>query len=174
MAPELVEDPVLRQRYGFSREGDVVRVDVWVDPGGAGPLHFHPQQVERWEILEGEAEFRVGREKRRVRVGDRLVVEPGVRHAFANRGAEVAHLRAEVDPPLDIEAFLTEGAALNRSGRYTARGIPKGLRAAIDAAAFIERYRQTTVLLFPPRPVQRVLVWALAPFARRRHSGAAA
>jgi quercetin dioxygenase-like cupin family protein len=168
---ELVEDPVLRQRYRFTREGDVVRVDVWVDPGATAPLHFHPRQVERWTVVEGEAEFRVGREKRRARPGDDvLVVGPGVRHAFANPGTEVAHIQAEVDPALEIEGFLTEGAALNRTGRYTARGLPKGFGAAVDAAAFIERYRGTAVLLFPPRPVQRILLWILGPFARRRRA----
>jgi quercetin dioxygenase-like cupin family protein len=167
-----VEDPVLRQRYRFTREGEVTRVDVWVDPGAAAPLHFHPRQVERWTVVEGEAEFRVGREKRRARAGDRLVVEPGVAHAFANPGGEIAHIQAEVDPALEIEAFLTEGAALNRTGRYTARGLPKGFGAAVDAAVFIERYRETAVLLSPPRPVQRILLWILGPFARRRRAAA--
>jgi hypothetical protein len=39
---DYVEDPVLRQRYQFSREGDVLRVDIWAEPGAGVPTHIHP------------------------------------------------------------------------------------------------------------------------------------
>src|SRR5437762_1358324 len=126
----MVEDPVLRQRYRFERDGDVLRAEVWAEPGSAVPLHLHPRLEERWEVVDGDVTFRIDREKRRAQPGDRLVAAPGVRHAFKNTGDRVAHLRVEVEPALDLQQFLEEAAALNRSGAFTRRGIPKSLGAA--------------------------------------------
>src|SRR5436190_644618 len=131
---ELVEDPILRQRYRFSREGAVLRVEVWADPGAFVPPHLHPALEERWEVVEGEVVFRIDGRRRPAGPGDRLVAPRGVRHAFDNPGPQVAHLRVEVEPALELEQFLTDAAALNRSGRYTRRGLPKGWAAARDGA----------------------------------------
>jgi quercetin dioxygenase-like cupin family protein len=163
----MVEDPLLRQRYEFTHHGDLVVVDVWAEPGSKVPDHLHPSLVERWQVLEGDVTFYVEGEAHRETAGGRAVVEPGVRHRFEVSKAGPARLRAEVEPALDIEGFLTDGAALNGSGRYTRRQLPKSLRAAIDAAAFVERYRETTVLLSPPPLVQRLFLRPLARFARR-------
>jgi quercetin dioxygenase-like cupin family protein len=171
MAAELVEDPVLRQRYRFRREGDVLTVEVWGEPGSAVPDHIHPRSQERWEVVEGEFTFTVEREKRSAGPGERVVVEPGVRHNFEVTGPEVAFARVEVEPGLDQQGFLEDGAALNRSGRFTRNGIPKSFRAMVEAAEFIDRYEESTVLLFPPRIVQRLLFRPLARLASRRSSG---
>jgi quercetin dioxygenase-like cupin family protein len=165
---ELIEDPVRRQRYRFMREGDVLRAEVWVEPGGDVPRHWHPQIEERFEVVEGEVTFWVGREKHPAGPGDRLVAPPGSRHAFKNSGAEVAHLRVEVEPASRLREFLEEAAALARAGKYTRRGIPKGFRAACEGADFTERYRDVTVLTFPPPAIQRVMLAPLARIERRR------
>lgn len=162
----MVEDPVLRQRYEFRRDGDAMVVEVWAEAGSKVPDHLHPAQVERWEVVEGEATFYVDGGVVSLGPGGRAVVEPGRRHRFEVSSRGPARLRAEVEPALDIEGFLTDGAALNRSGRYTSRGLPKSLRAAIDAAAFLKRYERTIVILSPPRVVQRLFVLPLARFAR--------
>jgi hypothetical protein len=172
MTSELVEDPILRQRYRFTREGDVLWVEIWADPGASAPEHFHPVQREDWELLEGEAEFRIDGRTRSASPGERLAVEPGVRHAFENVGQGVARLRARVEPALDLQEFLTEGAALNASGRFTRGGLPKGPRALLEGADFTERYRATIVLTSPPVAVQRLVVPPLARLARRRRARA--
>jgi quercetin dioxygenase-like cupin family protein len=168
MATDLVEDPVRRQRYRFAREGDLLRIEVWADPGGDVPEHLHPHLEERFEVVHGEVTFRVGGQKRHARPGDRLVAKAGVRHAFENTGTTVAHLRVEVEPASRLQEFLEEAAALARAGKYTRRGIPKGFRAALETADFAERYRDVTVLMFPPPALQRVMLAPLARLARRR------
>jgi mannose-6-phosphate isomerase-like protein (cupin superfamily) len=169
MGDQLVEDPVLRQRYAFSREEDVLVVEVWAEPGSAVPAHVHPRLEERWEVLEGDVTFRVEGDTVRAGAGDRVVAPVGARHAFENTGAQVAHLRVEAEPALDLQEFLVEGAALNRTGKFTKRAIPKGPGGMVLAADFTKRYRETTVLLFPPPAVQRLL-WPLARFAHRRRA----
>jgi mannose-6-phosphate isomerase-like protein (cupin superfamily) len=168
MWTELHEDPILRQRYRFSRDGDVLRVEVWADPGARVPDHLHPALEERWEVLEGDVTFTIDGAERRAGAGDRLVAAVGVRHAFENSGTTVAHLRVEAEPPLALQEFLVEGAALNRTGGFTPRGTPKGLGALLAGADFIDRYQETTILFSPPRFVQRTVMAPLARLARSR------
>jgi quercetin dioxygenase-like cupin family protein len=168
-----IEDPVRRQRIAFSSEGDVLKAEVWTAPGGDVPLHYHPAQTERFEVVSGEVEFRIGKTKRRARPGERLVAEPRVVHAFRNVGGTEALVRIEAEPALRLQAFLEEAAALARAGKYSQRGVPRGLRAAAELADLMERYADVTVMASPPRAVQRLLLEPLARFAPSRRARAA-
>ena len=160
-------DPVLRQSYRFSRQGDVLRVDIAVEPGSGVPKHFHPHLEERWQVLDGEFVFWIEGSKHRARAGEQtMVVAPGVRHAFKNVGSGTGHLRAEVDPALDMEQALIEGAALARAKRFTPRGIPRGLSGLLAVADFLERYRESIVFTFPPLIVQRLVFTPLLRLRR--------
>ncbi len=170
---ELVEDPLFNQRYRFSRQGDVLRVEIWADPGGGVSIeHFHPRLQERFQVFEGEVTFRVDGKEQKAGPGDKLVAEPGVRHSYENTGSDVAHLAAEAEPALDLQESIEEAAAMARAGKFTRGGTPRGLGALLEAAEFADRYRETTVVLSPPLIVQRILspplVW-LERRRRRRH-----
>lgn len=165
---EVIHDPVIGQRYRLSRQGDVLRNDLTADPGSAVPEHLHPHIEERFEILEGEWSFRVDGDERRAGPGDQLVVPAGSRHKFANVGSEVGRLIAEIDPAMDMEGFFAESAAFARAGVFRRPVMPRGLRGALAASEFAERYSDTTVMLFPPRPVQRLAFPLLARIERRR------
>jgi quercetin dioxygenase-like cupin family protein len=164
--PQTVIDPVRRQRLSFSREGEVLRAEVYADPGGDVPSHLHPSQEERFEVLAGHVRFRIDGSTIDGWPGMRVVAPAGVKHAFRNIGAEEAHLRVEVEPALELQGFLEEAAALARAGRYTRRGIPTRPGAIVELADLMVRYSATTVMAFPPPVVQRLL---LAPLARLRH-----
>jgi quercetin dioxygenase-like cupin family protein len=172
----IVEDPTLRQRYEFSRStdadgGEVLHVEIWVDPGGGVTPHVHPAMEERFHVLEGAPSFLAGRKWSTAAPGDEVVVPAGTRHAFRNDSGAVAHFRADVRPPSTLEEFLTEVAALSREGLITRRGLPKRPRALLRAALLAERYRDMVVLLFPPMPppfLQRLLFPPLARLAERR------
>jgi mannose-6-phosphate isomerase-like protein (cupin superfamily) len=146
----LVDDPVLRQRYRFMRAGDVLTVEAWVDPGGGVTPHVHPKLDEHFKVVEGEIEFLVGR--RWVRL-DEVDVPAGTRHAYRNVSATTAHFVTEATPPLELEEFLTEIAALAQAGRFTRRGLPTSLRAIPELAAVAQRYRETVELETPLRPL---------------------
>jgi quercetin dioxygenase-like cupin family protein len=166
--PVEIVDPVRRQRMSFISQDDVLRAEVWTEPGGDVPAHYHPAQTERFEVVSGEVEFRIGRTTRRAGAGDRVVAEPGVVHAFKNRGSVAALVRVEIQPALRLQGFLEEAAALARQGKYTQRGVPRGLRAAAELAELMERYSDVTVMAFPPRPLQRLLLPRLARLAPSR------
>jgi quercetin dioxygenase-like cupin family protein len=152
---ELTEDPVRRQRYRFSRNGRVLRVEIWIDPGGEVPLHSHPSQEERFEVRDGEVRFEVDGESLTGGPGERAVAPVGSLHRFENAGQAEAHMLVEVEPAGETQAFLERAAELARAGKYTRRGIPRGPRAALEMAVFADDFRETTVLKWPPPAMQR-------------------
>jgi mannose-6-phosphate isomerase-like protein (cupin superfamily) len=166
MTSELIDDPLFHQRYAFSRDGDVLRVEIWTEPGG-GVLaeHAHPRLEERYEVLEGEVTFRVDRKPRRAGSGERLVVPAGVRHSFENTGEGIARLLVEAEPALQLRESIEDGVRLGETGMLTAGGKPRGLRGLIEAAGLAHRYRETVVLSSPSRALQRLLFPLLARFA---------
>jgi quercetin dioxygenase-like cupin family protein len=169
----IVEDPVLRQRLRFTREtepggGEVLYVETWLDPGGGVTPHIHPAMEERFEVHEGTPEFLAGRKWSAAGPGQTVVVPAGMRHAYRNRSDEPVYMVCHVRPPSTLQQFLEEVAAMARAGKITRSGLPKGPRAALEAAALAYRHREMVTLLFPPLPpprVQRVVLPALARLA---------
>jgi quercetin dioxygenase-like cupin family protein len=168
MTSELLDDPLFHQRYGFSRDGDVLRIEIWTEPGGGvSAEHVHPKLEERYQVLEGEVTFRLDRKPRRAGAGERLVVPAGTRHSFENTGEGIAHLVVEAEPALQLRESIEDGVRLARAEMLTASGKPRGLRGLIEAAALGHRYRETVILSSPPRAMQRLLFPLLARFAAR-------
>lgn len=172
MQTELIEDPTLRVRYRFRTTADALEVEMWIDPGGGVTPHVHPTTEERFEVREGTAEFLAGRRWTAASAGERVVAAAGVRHAFRNRSDDVAHVVCEAEPPLSLQAFLEDAAALGRARLLTRRGaLPKGLDALLQAAVLAHHHRELVTLGFPPlppAPIQRVLFPRLARWGARR------
>ena len=122
----VIEDPVvLKQRLSFRRttgdDGeDVLQVEVWVDPGGGVTPHIHPVMEERFKVLSGNPSFLAGKRWQTASPGETVVVPPGMRHAYRNRGNEVAHVVCEARPPQSLQEFLEEAVALGRDGKLDA------------------------------------------------------
>jgi quercetin dioxygenase-like cupin family protein len=174
--PTMIEDPVLRQRYAFTRANDpdgapVLLVDLEVDPGGGVTPHVHPALEERFRVVAGTPEFLAGRQWRRAAPGTEVVVPPGIRHAYRNRAQEPARIRCEARPPSSLQEFLEDVAALSRAGLITRHGLPRSPRALLHAALLVERHRALVTLGFPPLPppfAQRLLFGPLARLGARR------
>jgi mannose-6-phosphate isomerase-like protein (cupin superfamily) len=147
------QGPAVPSELPLSRDGDVLRVEIWAEPGG-GVLaeHVHPRHEERYEVLEGEVTFHVDRKPLRPRAGEPVVVPAGVRHRFENTGEQVAHLLVEAEPALALCESIQDGAALAQIGKFTAGGKPRSLRALVEVAALAARYRETVVLISPRLP----------------------
>lgn len=176
MTESWIEDPVLRQRFSFRRDTDaageeLLHVDCWVDPGGGVTPHVHPDMEERFTVLEGEGSFLAGRSWQTASAGETVVVPPGTRHAYRNRGDRPAHIVCEARPPSTLQPFLEDTAALSRAGKITGRGIPKGLDALLAGAVLADGYSEMVTLGFPPMPpgpIQRLLFGPLAKLGERR------
>jgi mannose-6-phosphate isomerase-like protein (cupin superfamily) len=161
---ELAEDPVFKIRSSFRREGESLIVDTWIDPGGGVTPHVHPAMEERFETIEGTAQFLSGRKWVTAPAGEGVLVPPGTRHSFRNRTDEVAHIRCRATPPMTLQEFLIEAAALSRAGKLNKLGLPTSFAALKDVAALAERHRPMVVMSSPPGFVQKLL---LPPLARR-------
>lgn len=128
-----------------------------------GP-HHHPQQNERFEVLEGVLGYRRGDERGELRAGESVNVPAGVVHDWWNAGDSTLRARVVVTPPGSFVAMLAAVWGLAALGRTT----PKGMPRLLDAALLGEAFGDELVFERPPRVVQRALVATVAPLARRR------
>ena len=108
----------------------MLEVDTWVEPGGGVSPHVHPSMDEQFTVLEGRMSFLAGREWSEASAGETAVVPAGLRHAYRNDSEETAHMICEARPPSTLEEFLKDTAAMSRAGKFTRRGIPRGLDGA--------------------------------------------
>jgi quercetin dioxygenase-like cupin family protein len=170
MEPEpqgLVVDPVFQIRSKFERQGEAMVVDTWIDPGGGVTPHVHPAMEERFETIEGTAQFLSGRTWHTTPAGEGVLVPPGTRHAFRNRSDAVAHIRCWATPPSTLEEFLTEAAAMSRAGKLNKLALPTSFGALVEMADMAMRHREMVVMSSPPRVVQKLMLPPLARLARR-------
>src|SRR5215210_1080438 len=86
--------------------GEYVEFEWEFPPGTfAPPPHFHPRQVEEYEVLEGEFEVMVGTDWRTLRAGESAAVPIGVNHTFG-RPSDFVRVRNFHRPALGFEAFI--------------------------------------------------------------------
>jgi mannose-6-phosphate isomerase-like protein (cupin superfamily) len=136
----------------------------------AVPPHLHPTYSETFEILSGQARYRLGREVHEAGPGARVVLPAGVSHVHPwSISAEELHVRqtAEADPPdqRGLTASL-QGAitifGLAGAGKVNRRGIPDLLQVAV----IIRDTMPATYLAGVPIPLQRALFGGLAALGR--------
>jgi len=143
--------------------GERVVVETFVEPNGAvAAAHVHPGQEERFEVLAGELEFRLGKRKLVAKPGDRVLVPAGTPHKFRNVGDDTAHFVCEVTPALGFEQLIETMFSLAADGKTNGKGMPNPLRLAVIA----RRHFDTVRLPFPPAWVQWIGLALGAPFGR--------
>jgi mannose-6-phosphate isomerase-like protein (cupin superfamily) len=164
---QILENPVSGERFLFyltadDSEGEVLAFDLEVEPHGHVPgAHVHPTQSERFEVLRGTMKFRKGFRTVVAGPGETVVVPPGTTHRFANAGPELAVVRVEVRPALNMEQLYETAVALARDGRTFRSGLPKPL----DLALFMREFREEVQAPFAPglvRAVTAPLAWVAA------------
>jgi quercetin dioxygenase-like cupin family protein len=148
--------------------GELLALDLELPAGRRvpGPLHVHPLQEERFEVVAGTMRFTMGREKIVAGPGEVVTVPAGVKHDFANVGDDDAIVRVEIRPALEMERMFETAIALAEQGRTWMGGIPKPLDLALFATEFKDEVRGA----FPPFWMQRLALAPLAWVARRRAS----
>ena len=75
--PSTAADPVKRM---FLFDGDCLTVNIASGADMGSSLHTQPEHEEIIVVLEGEAEFRVGDQTRRVGVGDIILIPRNTLH----------------------------------------------------------------------------------------------
>ena len=168
-AGDTIENPITGERVTFLKtaadtDGEVVVIDTTVAPDGfVAAEHIHPYQSERFEILEGEAEFKLGKEITVAKPGDVVMVEPGTPHRFRNLSdGEEIRFRTEVRPALSFETFLQTMYGLASDGKTNKKGLPNPFRLAV----IINEHFDLVRLPFPPAWIQRTGLAFGAPLGR--------
>jgi mannose-6-phosphate isomerase-like protein (cupin superfamily) len=167
-AGQILENPVSGERIVFRKtsadtDGELLAFELFLTPDGHVPgAHVHPQQEERFEVVEGTMKFRKGLETVFARAGDTVVVPPRVVHRFENAGEEPAHVLVEVRPALRMEQLFETATALAREGRTNRKGLPKPLELALFVREFEREVRAPLVPAGLVRAVMAPLAWLAA------------
>jgi quercetin dioxygenase-like cupin family protein len=163
-----LENPVTGEVLVFHRtsadtHGDAVVLETIVRPDGfVAAAHVHPNQSERFEVLEGTLGLQVDDRRFLAKPGDVAVVPPGVRHRFWNAGPGDARFICEVRPALQFESLIETMFSLAAAGKTNRRGMPNPLRLAVIARAHFDTVR----LPFPPAVLQRAALAIGAPLGK--------
>jgi quercetin dioxygenase-like cupin family protein len=92
-------------RTGAETDGELLEMEAtYSGDGGMPPMHFHPSQAERFEILEGSMRANIGNEERVYEAGDVFEVPAGTLHQMAAEGP--TRMRWEVRPALRTAEFF--------------------------------------------------------------------
>ena len=160
---EVTGETLVFRTTAAETEGASVVVEAFVEPDGAvAAAHVHPAQEERFEVLAGELEFRLGKNTIVAKPGDRILVPAGTPHKFRNVGEETAHFVCEVSPALGFEQLIETMFSLAADGKVNRKGMPNPLRLAVIAKHHFGDVR----LPFPPAWLQRLGLAMGAPLGR--------
>ena len=85
-------------------------------PPGAGvpPAHVHPHTFEIFEVREGEFETLLRKEWRKLKAGESVTVEAGVRHTFRNESGSEVVVRNVHEPHHHFEAYIRSIANISQ------------------------------------------------------------
>lgn len=131
--------------------GERLEVENTVAPGAGPPMHTHRYQTEALTVVQGRIGYqRLGQAPQYAGAGETVTFGPGESHKFWNAGQDELRCAGYVEPPDNIEYFLTElYASTKRGGGH--RPDP------FDAAFLVHYFRSEFALLAVPALVQRII-----------------
>ncbi|MGH2663494.1 MAG: cupin domain-containing protein [Actinomycetota bacterium] len=138
-------------------DGAYVEMDIMLEPGGDTNIHYHPEQEETYDVLDGTLE--VFREWHAVPAGESLTVPHGARHAFRNASETPVRFLNVHRPALAFQEYLETLDRLIRAGKV--KGL-KNLRSLIYLSVALTEQRPS-VSVKPPH----MLIRGLAFIGRR-------
>lgn len=131
--------------------GDRLEVENLVKPGSGPPMHVHYRQEEALTVRQERIGYQRGGEPPRFAgPGETVVFEAGEAHRFWNAGEEDLLGTGYIQPPDNIEYFLS---AIYESQRESAGSRPD----PFEMAYLMRRYRSEFGMAEIPAVVQRVV-----------------
>ena len=141
--------------------GEYVEMEFVLPPGCVPPPpHVHPQQVEEYEVLEGELDVTVDGRWRTLAVGESASVARGALHTFRNRSGGVVRVRNWHRPAARFEEFIERTSAALRATGVKSKRDP---RVFMCLSAVMLEFDDTLV---PGRRRERIAMQALARLGR--------
>jgi len=137
---------------------ELLEVEATYGPGGKpAPPHFHPAQAERFEVLEGSVQSRVGGRERELLAGEVLEIPAGEPHQMWNSAGVPARVRWETKPGLRTEEWFSAIDRLHREGKVGRNGMPGPLAFGVLLSEFDDVFRLAVKPAFLVRPTLAVL-----------------
>ena len=115
------------------------------------PVHCHPEQDERFQVLDGELTFEIEGERTTVGAGGHLDLPRGRYHTVWNDSPEPTRFLWRTTPALSTEAMYETLWGLAADGRMGRHGKPRP--ALLQSAVLMYAYRREYRLASPPYPV---------------------
>jgi quercetin dioxygenase-like cupin family protein len=99
VSPTMPPKPRIRWHLTAAHtDGRLLRAELWIPAGTpARPLHSHPCEEERLELLAGAMELDVAAERHMLERGDEAVIPAGTPHSWRNPGPEVLHFMFDLE-----------------------------------------------------------------------------
>jgi quercetin dioxygenase-like cupin family protein len=146
-------------------QGELLEMEATYEPNQSweqGVEHYHPEQDETFEVMEGMISIKVGGRESTYVTGEKFDVPRGVIHLMRNLSSEPARVRWQVRPALNTETFFETVWGLSADGKLREGTLSYILQFAILARAYDRVFRVTS----PSRTVQKVLFPVLAIIGR--------
>ena len=141
--------------------GEFVEMDFVLPPGCVPPPpHVHPQQVEEYEVLEGQFDVVVDGQWRTLGPGEVASVPIGALHTFRNRSGAAVRVRNWHRPAMRFEDFIERTATTLKAAGITRKRDP---RVPLYLSMIMLDFDET---LAPGRKRERIPMRALARLAR--------
>lgn len=103
---------------------ELALVEFELEAGFEGPKpHIHKQHVDSFYVVDGEAEFRLGKVLLHLRPGSFIAAPPGVVHSFSNPGPGPARLINVHAPSCDFHEYLATMDELAERGEEPNEGL---------------------------------------------------
>jgi quercetin dioxygenase-like cupin family protein len=136
-------------------DGAYVEMDVVAHPGSQTMIHYHPEQEETYQVVEGTLEvFRDG-QWQSVPAGVSMMVPPKMVHGFRNTTTAPVRFINVHRPALNFQAHLETVARLSRTGKIRGTKDPRSLMYMAMSA---EKYKPD-VAVKPPQWAVRMLAY---------------
>jgi quercetin dioxygenase-like cupin family protein len=147
------------------REPDVLEVEGSYGPHGKPPpAHFHPDQDEHFEVLEGVLRTKVDGTERLLEQGDVLDIPSGTPHQMWNDSDEPARVRWETKPAGRTEEWFRSIDSLYEDGTVKEDGRASPLAFGV----LLKEYSDVFRLAVGPEPLTKPIVSLLAALGRVR------
>lgn len=147
----------------LSSDHEALLLEATYLPGKPPPKHFHPEQDEHFEVLEGEVRVELAGEERGYSAGEEFDVPRGTVHTFWNPGSGPARVRWRTSPGGRTEQWFRAINRIQVEGRVGKDGMPGPLAFGV----LLTEYRDVFRLAGPDRLLRPALA-LLGEIGRRR------
>jgi quercetin dioxygenase-like cupin family protein len=123
--------------------------------------HYHPNQDEYFEVLQGELSVRLNGKLQALKPGEKLHIEKNTVHSMWNATEDKAVVSWKTVPALDTEYLLEMNTGLATDNKTNEEGIPGILQVALMMNHFDHVFRVAK----PSFAIQKIVFGILTPFA---------